>query len=158
MIFSVLLGLVAMSLCLALQASTLTFAVRYFAWAARRRQGADTAHDAFIELSVLMGCLMAGTLVQILIWATLYRLIRVFDDFETAAYFSGVTFTTLGYGDVVLQGRLRFLAPLQAASGVLMFGLSTAALLSAVQRTVGKRAEKPLRPVKRDQGSPSSSP
>lgn len=146
MIISVVLGLLAMSACLALQASTLTFAVRYFAWAGTRTERRTPARVAFIQLTTLMACLMIGTLVQILIWAALYRLIRVFDDFETAAYFSGVTFTTLGYGDVLLQGRLRFLAPLQAASGVMMFGLSTAALLSAVQRELGKRTERLAHP------------
>jgi len=142
MIFSVLLGLLAMSVCLAFQASTLTWTVRYFAWVARRKQGETAAHEDFFELSTLMACLMAGTLIQIVLWAVLYRAIGAFDDFETAAYFSGVTFTTLGYGDVLLRGPLRFLAPFQAASGVLMFALSSAALLAAVQRKVGKRVER----------------
>lgn len=149
MIISVVLGILAMSACLVLQASTLIMAAHYFAWAGTRDRGRAAARVAFIQLSVLMGCLMAGTLVQILIWALLYRLIGAFEDFETAAYFSGVTFTTLGYGDVVLQGRLRFLAPLQAASGVMMFGLSTAALLTAVQREVGKRVDGSSRPEPR---------
>lgn len=141
MIISTILGLLAMTACLALQAATLTFAVRYFAWAGTRDRGRSRSRVAFLQLSTLMACLMVGALVQILIWALLYRLTGLLDDFETAAYFSGVTFTTLGYGDVLLTGRLRFLAPLQAASGVLMFGLSTAALLAAVQRELGKRTE-----------------
>jgi hypothetical protein len=142
MIFSVLLGLLAMSACLALQASTLTWTVRYFAWAAKRKHGKTAAHEDFFELSTLMACLMVGTIIQIVLWALLYRTIGAFGDFETAAYFSGVTFTTLGYGDVLLEGRLRFLAPFQAASGVLMFALSSAALLAAVQRKVGRRVER----------------
>ncbi|KQY75440.1 potassium channel family protein [Brevundimonas sp. Root1423] len=141
MIISIVMGLLAMSACLALQASTLTYAVRYFAWVGTRDKGRSPSHVAFIQLSTLMGCLMVGTMIQILIWAVLYRVTGLLDDFETAAYFSGVTFTTLGYGDVLLTGRLRFLAPFQAASGVMMFGLSTAALLAAVQREIGKRGD-----------------
>lgn len=141
MIVSVVLGLLAMSACLALQAATLTYAVRYFAWVGTRDKGRSPARVAFIQLSTLMACLMVGTMVQIVIWAVLYRATGLLDDFETAAYFSGVTFTTLGYGDVLLTGRLRFLAPFQAASGVMMFGLSTAALLAAVQRELNKRTE-----------------
>lgn len=146
MIVSIFLGLLAMSACLALQASTLTYAVRYFAWVGTRDKGRSRAHVAFLQLSTLMACLMVGTMVQILIWALLYRVTGLLDDFETAAYFSGVTFTTLGYGDVLLTGRLRFLAPFQAACGVMMFGLSTAALLAAVQRQLGKREEYVLPP------------
>jgi hypothetical protein len=141
MIISVILGLLAMSACLALQASTLTYAVRYFAWVGTRDKNRTPAHVAFIQLSTLMGCLMVGTMIQILIWALIYRLTGLVDDFETAAYFSGVTFTTLGYGDVLLEGRLRFLAPFQAACGVMMFGLSTAALLAAVQKELSKKTD-----------------
>ena len=141
MIISIVLGLLAMSACLALQAATLTYAVRYFVWAGTRDKGRSPARVAFVQLATLMACLMVGTLIQILIWALLYRLTGLLDDFETAAYFSGVTFTTLGYGDVLLTGRLRFLAVLQAASGVMMFGLSTAALLAATQRQLSKKTE-----------------
>jgi hypothetical protein len=45
-------------------------------------------------------------------------------EFETALYFSGLTFTSLGYGDVVLNGRVRLIAPLQAANGLMMFGIT----------------------------------
>lgn len=146
MIISILLGLLAMSACLALQASTLTYAVRYFAWVGTRDKGRSPARIAFLQLSTLMACLLVGAMIQILIWALLYRVTGLLDDFETAAYFSGVTFTTLGYGDVLLTGRLRFLAPFQAACGVMMFGLSTAALLAAVQRQLGRREEDVLPP------------
>ena len=80
--------------------------------------------------------LMLGNVVQIGIWATLYRLFGALGDWETAMYFSGVTFTSLGYGDVVLHGRVRLLAPWQAANGLMMFGVTTALFMSAVQRSV----------------------
>jgi Ion channel len=56
-----------------------------------------------------------------------------FEDFETALYFSGLTFTSLGYGDVVLGGRVRLIAPLQAANGLMMFGITTGLFIAAFQ-------------------------
>jgi CBS domain containing-hemolysin-like protein len=53
-------------------------------------------------------------------------------------YFSGVTFTSLGYGDVVLPRQVRLLAPLQAANGLMMFGISTALFIACVE-TVTRR-------------------
>jgi len=44
---------------------------------------------------------------------------------ESAFYFSGITYTTLGYGDLVLARPWRLLAPLEGLMGVLMCGLST---------------------------------
>ncbi|WP_246737506.1 potassium channel family protein [Nordella sp. HKS 07] len=49
-------------------------------------------------------------------------------------YFSGVTFTSLGYGDVVLDGQMRPLGPLQAANGLMMFGITTALFISVIQQ------------------------
>jgi hypothetical protein len=92
----------------------------------------------FRQISVLMILLMIGNVIQITIWALLYRTLGALGDFETALYFSGVTFTSLGYGDVVLQGRMRLLAPLQAANGLMMFGITTALFMSAVQRGIAK--------------------
>jgi hypothetical protein len=51
-----------------------------------------------------------------------------------------VTFTSLGYGDVVLDGRMRLLAPLQAANGLMMFGITTALFIAAVQQATANWA------------------
>ena len=72
----------------------------------------------------------------------LYRALGAFEDFETALYFSGVTFTSLGFGDVVLHGRMRLLAPLQAANGLMMFGITTALFIAAVQQLSAKRSHR----------------
>ena len=49
--------------------------------------------------------LMFGSIVQAAFWALIYMALRAFEDFETALYFSGLTFTSLG--DVVLNSRVR---------------------------------------------------
>ena len=60
-------------------------------------------------------------------------MITALPDIETAMYFSMVTFTTLGYGDVVLVGRWRMLASIQAANGVIIFGWTTALIFVWIQ-------------------------
>ena len=57
----------------------------------------------------------------------LTRWVKALPDLETAFYFSMVTFTTLGFGDVVLTGQWRTLASIQAANGVIIFGWTTGA-------------------------------
>jgi hypothetical protein len=71
-------------------------------------------------------------------WALIYMALGIFENFETALYFSGVTFTSLGYGDVVLHGSLRLVAPLQAANGLMIFGISTAFFITGVQHAIKK--------------------
>ncbi len=53
---------------------------------------------------------------------------------EDAIYFSSVTYTTLGYGDIVLTGQARFLCSIEAINGMILFGWSTAILLVLVER------------------------
>jgi hypothetical protein len=55
-------------------------------------------------------------------------------DAEAAVYFSGVTYTTVGYGDLVLAKPWRVLAPIECLTGVLMCGLSTGVFFAGVNR------------------------
>ena len=132
------LGLVATVVCLAFEVVTVALAVRYFAQVKVRPLAESGVQANLVEVSVLIILLMLGILVQVLVWATLYRLAGRFPDIETAFYFSGVTFTSLGYGDVVLTGDLRLLAPLEAANGMMMFGISTAAFITAIQQAIAR--------------------
>ena len=65
-------------------------------------------------------------------------------SFETAFYSSAQNYTALGYGDVVLTGPGRLLGPLEAINGLLLFGLSTAALFAVLSRLVA--GQLPSRP------------
>jgi hypothetical protein len=49
-----------------------------------------------------------------------------------------VTFTSLGYGDIVLTGKWRTLASIQAANGVIVFGWTTALIFDFIQRMYKK--------------------
>ncbi len=138
MIAVITLGLLAMLACLALQVLASVFAARYFAQASKQPLGPKPLRGIFLQFSILMMVLMIGNIVQVAFWALLYSLLGAFADFETAMYFSGVTFTSLGYGDVVLDGRMRLLGPLQAANGLMMFGITTALFISAVQQVTAK--------------------
>jgi len=78
--------------------------------------------------------LFLGHIVQIWLWAWLYLGLGEFSDLKTSLYFSTVTITTLGYGDIVLSQSWRLLGAIEAASGVLLFGWSTAILVAVLVR------------------------
>lgn len=77
--------------------------------------------------------------VQIMLWAVAYRLltpVAPIGNFEEALYFSVVTFTTLGYGDITLGAEeWRLLSGIEALNGVLLLGWSTALLYAVVHRS-----------------------
>jgi hypothetical protein len=88
-------------------------------------------------LSVLTVWMFLAIVLEAGLWALLYLfdpLITALPDLETAFYFSMVTYTTLGFGDVVLTGPWRMLASIQAANGVIIFGWTTALIFYFIQR------------------------
>ncbi len=80
--------------------------------------------------------------VEISIWAWFYLWCGLLPSAEAAFYFSGVTYTTLGYGDVVLAQPWRMLGPVEGLMGVLMCGLSTGYFFVIVSRIHQSRHEK----------------
>jgi voltage-gated potassium channel Kch len=71
---------------------------------------------------------------QATLWALFFYLRDLFPDFETALYFSLVSYTTIGYGDVVLPQKWRLLGGIEGISGALLSGLSTAFLFVMLSR------------------------
>ena len=97
------------------------------------------------DRAVLIWLLTLWMLLAIFIEAWLWALVYLYSpeltelpDLHTAFYFSMVTFTTLGYGDVVLRGEWRTLASIQAANGVIIFGWTTALIFHFIQRIYKK--------------------
>jgi hypothetical protein len=70
-------------------------------------------------------CLIGLHLVEIGLWALFFWRQRCLPDLESAFYFAGVTYTTVGYGDLVLPKEWRLLGPVEGLTGILMCGLST---------------------------------
>ena len=99
----------------------------------RLRAHESTAGQAAAILFVVLGLVGIHT-VEIWLYAFLYLVVEAMPDFETALYFSTASFTTLGYGDVVLSPRWRTLGAIEGANGLLLFGWSTAFLTSVTGR------------------------
>jgi hypothetical protein len=79
-------------------------------------------------------CVVAIHLVEIAVWALFYWWQECLPDLESSLYFSVVTYTTVGYGDLVLPPAWRLLAGIEALTGILMCGWSTAFFIAIVSR------------------------
>lgn len=132
MLLVLLTGLPVIVLCLVMQAIFVAKCLRYYS---REKQAKMHQHSQWQDITLLSAVMLLtliGNFSQMIIWAALFLLLGEFDDFQTALYHSGVNFVTLGYGDLVLSERWRLLGPLEAANGILMFGVSTAVMTAAV--------------------------
>jgi len=81
------------------------------------------------------GVMIVWHILQILLWAGFYRW-RCLPSWESCFYFSATSYSTVGYGDVVLPQVWRMLGPIESVTGVLMSGLSVSALFAIVTRLV----------------------
>jgi hypothetical protein len=78
-------------------------------------------------------------LIEVLVWALFYAWQRAMPDVQSAFYFSSVTYTTTGYGDLVLPEEWRVLGGVEALTGILMCGLSTGFFFAVVSRMLESR-------------------
>ena len=90
-------------------------------------------NTATIVIGVLF--VMLVQTANVWVWAVTFYLAGVFHSFEPSLYFSLVTFSTLGFGDIILDEKWRILSGLTAANGLLSFGWSTAYMVELVRRT-----------------------
>ena len=102
------------------------------------RAGTNFWSDLVI-VALAMSIAMVAHLVEIALWAVLFRICGEFPDLGTAYYHSAVNYTTLGYGDLIMTPSWKLLGPLEAADGMLMFGVSTAIIFAVIQRLLETR-------------------
>jgi hypothetical protein len=102
------------------------------------RTGKGFWHDVSI-VGLAMSLTLVAHLIEIALWAVLFVMCGEFAELGTAYYHSAMNYTTLGYGDIIMTPSWRLMGPLEAANGMLMFGVSTAALFALIQRLVETR-------------------
>lgn len=129
-------GLPVILLCLLLQAVFVGKCLHYYANFRATHQAPASQLTNISLLGTVMLLTLLGNFLQMAIWAGLFRLLGEFDDYSTALYHSCVNFATLGYGDIVMSERWRLLGPLEAANGILMFGVSTSVMTAAVMDVI----------------------
>ncbi|MGE9269646.1 MAG: ion channel [Verrucomicrobiales bacterium] len=102
--------------------------------------GARPLQDTLLMARVLLRVLTVH-LVQMALWATAFLTVGEFEDFQTAFYHSAVNFASLGYGDIIMSERWRLLGALEAATGMMMFGVSTALLFAIISKIIRNRLD-----------------
>ena len=107
-------------------------------WVLRRGGHRFRAHESAAGqgaaiLFVVLG-LVGIHAIEIWLYASAYLAVGALADFEAALYFSTTSFTTLGYGDIVLDPRWRLFGAIEGANGLILFGWSTAFLISVTRR------------------------
>lgn len=87
----------------------------------------------FAIISTVIAIIAIHT-IEVWLWAAIYFYLEEFTDFSQALYFSVVTSTTLGYGDLTLSTRWQVLGTFESMGGLILFGTSTAFLIGLMEK------------------------
>ena len=135
MISKLLLAWCLMALCVAIHAAGVTVALRRAPWQAAGTYRFWRSTRRFIAVA---GWMVGLHLVEITAWALIYAWLGALADLPSALYFSAVTYTTTGYGDLVLPQEWRLVGGVEALTGILMCGWSTGFFFAIVSRMYGQ--------------------
>jgi voltage-gated potassium channel len=102
-------------------------------WCLHHYRQTGERHFGYVHNTAILTALVILLLflhsLEVACWATFYQVKHCFPDFRTALYFSITSFSTVGYGDVVLVEEWRLLGGLEALTGMMMVSWSTVLLL-----------------------------
>jgi len=98
-----------------------------------------TLRSEFTIVALIILLALAAHLVEIGVWAAVFVACGEFHNLAFAYYHSAGNYTTLGYGDLIMSPKWRLLGPLEAADGILMFGVSTAMIFTLILRLTQAR-------------------
>jgi voltage-gated potassium channel Kch len=144
MLAKVLAAFGLMALCVVVHAIGVMSALR---WVVR---GSARAKRSFLRWTWrfvrLAAWMIVVHLVEISVWAWFYHMKQAMPDLQTAVYFSAATYTTVGYGDVVLPIEWRLIGGVEALTGILMCGWSTGFFFAVVTQMLEAQAPKRVTP------------
>jgi len=132
MLTNLLIAFVLMAACVAIHAFGLMAMLRWV-----QARPARATHNFRLATWILIrvaGKTIALHILQIFAWACVYVAGGAIAGFTSAAYFSSVTYTTTGYGDIVLPQDWRLVGGVEALTGIMMCGLSTGMFFSVFSK------------------------
>ena|ERR1700759_4393845 len=115
------------------------------------RFGLVRAAVLVVRFTSLIVCLHMS---EILLWTCFFRW-KCFSSWGSALYFSASSYSTVGYGDLILPPTWRAVGPVESLTGVLMCGVSASLLFAIVTRLVERDEEKELAKAIRASGIPA---
>ncbi len=131
----ILIGLTLIALSVIVQVGFIEVMARHLRMKFSPELGDHVSFTKFVlTLSLVNIWLLLGLLVAVSLWTFQFLALNVFATLEQSFYFSLVSFTTLGFGDVVPPDRWRILSGFVATNGFLLFGLNTAVLFEVIIR------------------------
>ena len=133
-ISQLVVGFILTTLGIVIHIGGLLLMTRILKWLTVKGMGQPGVLKSFLLLLFAALFILFVHIVGIWFWALYFLANGVFETLEQALYFSTVTSTTLGYGDVILEPGWRLLGSFHGMTGIILFGVSTAFFIAVFRR------------------------
>ena len=94
--------------------------------------GTGRFQSVFVPIAGTFALLIFSHTVQVWIWAIILIRLGALPELFQAIYFSLITYTTVGYGDLILSDPFKIFGAMASVTGLLNFGVSTAVLVAVL--------------------------
>jgi len=142
MIWELCIAFSIVAVCLVLHVASIVFIADWMLDQRDKRRDRMGTVGYMVLLIAAFSAIIILHMIEIAIWAAFYFGNSLFSDFETALYFSTTSYTTIGFGDVVLPRAWRMLGGIEGVTGVLLCGLSTAFVFAIVNAMFQMRLQR----------------
>lgn len=134
-------GSVVLSVCALIHVGLLAVMIEALAHIGRWVKNRNRMIRTTVVVGAAFAMIVSSHTMQVRLWAAVLLYIDAFDYLYNALYFSLVTYTTVGYGDVVLPVEFRVFGAFGGVTGILCFGISTAFLVPLINKLLPKSIE-----------------
>ncbi len=137
-LFQILLGTIILILCSLIHSFILVWSINMLKSAAGKLDVEKTNTRILIFTAIALASVVLAHTIQVWIWAVSFIAFGALSTLSDALYFALITYTTVGYGDIILGEPYRIYGAMAAVTGLLSFGLSTAFLVGLASRFLPK--------------------
>ena len=130
----ILLGSTLLSICALIHVGCIAVGLPLLQKEGRALPRAHSTWRVSVLLCFVIALVVFAHTVQVWLWAVVFFAVGAFPDLPASIYFATATYTTLGYGDMLLGEGLRIFGTFAAITGLLTFGISTALIMGVLVR------------------------
>ncbi len=135
-IVQILVGSGVLLVCTIVHVAILLRLIAFLRRRASQRRPGESFRADFAHVIVPVLIIVVSHMVQIYIWAMALDAFGALDGYERSIYFALTTYTTLGYGDLVLTPGYQIFGAIAAVTGIINFGISTAFIVGYFARAL----------------------
>ena len=134
MIWQLFLGSLVLLFCSLMGFASLLFMMAYLRKLNTKRNENNFKLHMVVMPSLIFITTIGVHTMQVWVWAIALYMLGALPNMLDSVYFAVSTYTTVGYGDIILGEDMRLFGSMASVNGMVSFGISTGFLVSLISK------------------------